>query len=124
MTYVKNVGISFGFIIASILGFTLLVTLLHDINWIGVKTLSILEIIIPMLAMFLGGFQIGKRSKQKGWLEGIKLSLLFLILLILFQYLGLHSNFSIKSLLFYFLIIISSVLGSMVGINRKIPNKN
>ncbi len=119
MTVIKNLGISFGFILASLLGITLLITLLHYINWIGTKTLSFLEILTPLIALFLGGFAVGKRSKQKGWLEGLKLGALFLIILILFQYLGLQMKFSIKNILFYALIMISCVFGSMLGINKK-----
>lgn len=123
MTYIKNLGIAFCFIIGSLLGTTLLITLLHYINWIGSKTLSILEIIIPLLSLFIGGFVIGKNSKQKGWLEGLKLGGIFLIILILFQYLGLHIHFSIKTILFYSLLLISCVFGSMLGINKNTKEK-
>lgn len=123
MTYLKNIGISFAFIIGSILGLTLLITFLHYFNIIGSKILAILEIMIPLLAMFLGGLQIGKRSKKHGWMEGVKLAFFFIILLVLFQYLGLQMHFSVKILLFYILLFISSIAGSMVGINRKMPEE-
>ncbi len=123
MTYIKNLGIAFGFIIGSLLGTTLFVTLLHYVNWINSKTLSILEILIPLFSLFLGGFVLGRKSKQKGWLEGLKLAGLFLIILILFQYLGLQVHFSIKSILFYLLLLVSCVFGSMLGINKKAKGK-
>ncbi len=123
MTYIKNLGIAFGFIIGSLLGTTLFVTLLHYVNWINSKTLSILEILIPLFSLFLGGFVLGRKSKQKGWLEGLKLAGLFLIILILFQYLGLQVHFSIKSILFYLLLLVSCVFGSMLGINKKAKEK-
>jgi putative membrane protein (TIGR04086 family) len=123
MTYIKNLGIAFGFIIGSLFGVTLIVTLLHYINWIGSKTLSVLEIITPLLSLFIGGFIIGKNSKQKGWLEGLKLGCLFLTLLILFQYLGLRIHFSVKTILFYALLLVSCVFGSMLGINKRAKEK-
>lgn len=123
MTYIKNLGIAFGFIIGSLFGVTLIVTLLHYINWIGSKTLSVLEIIIPLLSLFIGGFIIGKNSKQKGWLEGLKLGGLFLAFLILFQYLGLRIHFSVKTILFYALLSVSCVFGSMLGINKRAKEK-
>ena len=123
MTYIKNLGIAFGFIIGSLFGVTLIVTLLHYINWIGSKTLSVLEIITPLLSLFIGGFIIGKNSKQKGWLEGLKLGGLFLTLLILFQYLGLRIHFSVKTILFYALLLVSCVFGSMLGINKRAKEK-
>lgn len=123
MTYIKNLGIAFGFIVGSLFGVTLIVTLLHYINWIGSKTLSVLEIITPLLSLFIGGFIIGKNSKQKGWLEGLKLGGLFLTLLILFQYLGLRIHFSVKTILFYALLLVSCVFGSMLGINKRAKEK-
>ena len=119
MNYVKNIGISFGFILGSLFGLTLFFTFLNYINLIGMKILSIIEIIIPLFSLFLGGFYIGKKSQKKGWLEGLKLSGVFLIILILFQYLGLHIHFSVKTILFYILIIVSCIFGSMLGINKK-----
>lgn len=123
MTYIKNLGIAFGFTIGSLFGVTLIVTLLHYINWIGSKTLSVLEIIIPLLSLLIGGFIIGKNSKQKGWLEGLKLGGLFLAFLILFQYLGLRIHFSVKTILFYALLSVSCVFGSMLGINKRAKEK-
>lgn len=124
MSYIKNIGISFGFILGSMLGLTLIVTLFHYLSWINSKTLSILEIMIPLIAMILGGFTIGKRSQQKGWLEGLKLALIFLIVLVLFQYLGLKVTFSFKMILFYLMLIVSCMLGSMIGINRRKLDSN
>ena len=40
-------------------------------------------------------------------------------ILILLNYLGFDKSFSFKSIIFYIIIIISSVLGSITGINRK-----
>lgn len=119
MTIIKNLGISFGLILGSLFGFTLLITLLHYLNWIGSKTLSILEIMIPFFSLFIGGFWMGRKSNKKGWLEGLKLGLLFLFILILFQYLGLQMKFELKTLLFYVLILISSIFGGMIGISKK-----
>ena len=123
MTYIKNLGIAFGVIIGSLLGVTLIVTLLHYINWIGSKTLSVLEIITPLLSLFIGVFIIVKNSKQNGWLEGLKLGGLFLTVLILFQYLGLRIHFSVKTILFYALLLVSCVFGSMLGINKRAKEK-
>lgn len=119
ITYLKNIGIAFGFILGSLLSLTLLVTFLNYINIIGSKTLSIVQIIIPLFSLFLGGFVIGKRSLKKGWLEGLKLGGIFLLILILFQYLGLQIHFSIKIIIFYLLLLVSSIFGSMLGINKK-----
>lgn len=119
INYLKNIAVAFGFILGSLFGLTLFVTFLNYVNIIGSKTLSIVQIMIPLFSLFLGGFVIGKQSSKKGWLEGLKLGGIFLLILILFQYLGLQIHFSIKSIIFYLLLLVSSIFGSMLGINKK-----
>ncbi len=119
MTYLKNLGISLLWIISIFLIFTFIITFLNYINIIGDNVISIFKILIPVISLFIGGFMIGKRSKNKGWLEGLKLGFIFSILIVIFNFLAFNNSFKIKYLLFYLIIIISSILGSMIGINRK-----
>lgn len=97
---------------------TLFITLFHYFNIIGKKFVTILEIVVPILTLFIGGFLIGKTSEKKGWLEGLKLAFIFLILMILFNYLGLRNHLEIKNLIYYLILVISSMFGSMIGINK------
>lgn len=124
MNYLKNLGISLLFIFCFILGLTLIGTLFNYIGILNNTGIKITKVIIPILSMFSGGFVIGKKQGKKGWLEGLKLSLIFLIILTLFNYLGLNYSFSIKSIIYYVILIVSSILGSIVGVNKFKPNKN
>lgn len=117
MNYLKKIGISLLYIIGFILILTFLITLLNYFNIISKNVVSVFKIIIPIVSLFIGGFVTGKRSSQKGWLEGLKLSLIFLFIFILFNYLGLKNNIEFKNLLYYLIIIISTCFGSMLGIN-------
>lgn len=119
MKYLKNLGMSFLYIIGFILILTFITTLFSYFNIINDKVTSIIKIIIPVISMFIGGFYIGKRSLKKGFIEGLKLGSLFSIILIIFNYLALNNSFKFKYLLFYIILITSSILGSMIGINRK-----
>lgn len=118
MKYLKNVSKSIGIMIALLLVFTLLVTTLNYFNWMGMKMVSIMEIIIPIFTLFVGGLCMGKKSTKKGWLEGVKLACIFLVILILFNYLGLQNKLELKNLIYYFILIASCVFGSMIGISR------
>ena len=69
--------------------------------------------------MFLGGFYLGKAATKKGWLEGIKLGSAMVLLLILFNYLALRHAFKIDYILYIIILVVSSILGSMLGINFK-----
>jgi len=119
MNYLKKLGISFIYIISTILILTFLITTLNYFNIISDKIISIFKILIPVISLFIGGIQIGKRSKSKGWLEGLKLGLIFSVFLLIFNFLAFSNSFKFKYLLFYLIIIICSILGSMIGINRK-----
>ncbi len=118
MKYAKNLGFSLLFIIGSLLILTLLLTLFNYFNLFSNGLVSTFKIIIPIISLFAGGFFIGKKSSKKGWLEGLKLSLIFTIILILFNLLGLGNKLELKNILYYLIIIISCMFGGMLGINK------
>lgn len=118
MKYAKNLGFSLLFIIGSLLILTLLLTFFNYFNLFSNGLVSTFKIIIPIISLFAGGFFIGKKSSKKGWLEGLKLSLIFTIILILFNLLGLENKLELKNILYYLIIIISCMFGGMLGINK------
>lgn len=122
MNYLKKLGVSFLYIMCSILILTFIITCLNYFNIINDKIISIFKILIPLISLFIGGIIIGKSSKNKGWLEGLKLGLFFSVFLLIFNFLAFSNSFKFKYLLFYLIIIISSIFGSMIGINRKKGN--
>lgn len=117
MSYLKKLGISFLFMISTFLIMTMFMTLFSYFNLLKETGLSIVKIIIPILSLFIGGISFGKRAIQKGWLEGLKLGIIISIFLIIFNYLAFSHSFEIKSLLYYSILIFSSIFGSMIGIN-------
>lgn len=124
MNYLKNLGISLLFIISFILVLTFIGTLFNYIGLFNNTVIKIVKVIIPILSMFIGGFVIGKRQGKNGWLEGLKLSLIFLVILTLFNYLGLNASFSLKSWIYYIILIVSTIFGSILGVNKFKPNTN
>lgn len=117
MNYIKKIGISLLFIIGIILGLTLVLSILNYFNIISGSTLSIFKILICVISLFVGGFIIGKKANKKGWLEGLKLSFIFLIVLMIFNYLAFDNIPNFKNLIYYVIIITSCLFGSIVGIN-------
>lgn len=111
--YLKSVSYSLILIIVLIL----FITILNYIGLIYGIALNSIKLIVPIIAMFIGGIIIGKSSIQKGWLNGIKIG--FIVVFIFFV-LSLITKYKIdiKMLLYYLIIIISSILGSMVGISK------
>lgn len=119
MKRLKKLGFSFVYIIGSILIITFIITLLNYFNIISDNIISIFKILIPVISLFIGGLYIGKNSNIKGYLEGLKLGLIFSIFLLIFNFLAFSNTFKLKYVLFYLIIIASSILGSMIGINAR-----
>ena len=119
MNYLKKLGISLLYILISLLILTFIITTFYYFDLMSDKTLSIFKIIIPVFSMILGGFITGRKSNKSGYIEGLKLGLITSILFIIFNFLAFNNSFKLKYLLFYIILIISSILGSMIGINRK-----
>lgn len=119
MSFIKKEGKALLISITTLFVFTFILTVLNYINLIKFNIVNILEIIILFITIFSGSFYVGKKSKQKGWLEGLKFGLIFLIILVLFDYLGFNIKFELKNLLYYCILLASSILGSMIGISFK-----
>jgi len=94
-----------------------LITIFYYFNLINEKTFEILKLIILLFSIFINSFILGKNTKKKSYLEGIIYgSILITILLILTV---IFSKVQIKLLVFYPLIFITSILGSMIGSIKK-----
>lgn len=118
MKQVKKIFKSYIYIIGSILILTFISTIFNYFDLINNKVLNIINFIIPLLSLTLGGFIIGKNSSKNGWLEGLKIGIIFVIITLICNLIFIH-NINLKDLIFYLLLIISSILGSMFGINYK-----
>ena len=119
MLYLKKLGKSLGISIIILLGLTFIITLLNYINLINIKLVTAFSYITPFISFFIGGLLLGKTSINKGWLEGIKFGLIIIILSFIFNYLAFDQGFNISNIILYTITILSSIIGSMVGINLK-----
>lgn len=112
MKYLKT--IIFEFIVLLVL--TLLTTIFYYFNLIDSGANNIFKIISFIVIFILTGIYIGKNSTKKGWLEGLKISginiLLFLIIALISRY-----GFNLRQFIYYLILTLTTVLGSMAGIN-------
>lgn len=119
MKYLKNIGLTFLIMLGIILISSLILTTLNYFDIFSKGTLSIFKIIVIVITYFIGGLLIGKKSSKKGWLEGLKFGLIVSTILIIFNILGLQQKFDLKLIFYYIILISSTILGSMIGINKK-----
>lgn len=120
MDYLKIIGRSFIYVISIILVSTIIITLLNYINILNSTFTTIFKILIPITSMFIGGFIIGKKTKNKGWLEGLKFGIIMIFILFLLNLIIFKQNFEFRNLLYYVILIASTIFGSMIGINKKV----
>lgn len=115
MKYLKKLLKAMVFTIVLFLVFSLIVTVLNYFDIINYSTTAILKLIVPLLAIFFGGFIMGRGTFKNGWLEGLKfgfiISIISIIMAIIFK------DYETKVLIFELILIGVSVFGSMIGIN-------
>lgn len=114
INYLKSIGL----FIASILVLTIITTLFQYFN-ISQGFCSFLKIASLVISIFIGSLYLGKRSIKKGYLEGLKFSIIILIFLLLINLIFFKDYFQWKNILYYIIIIITSIIGSVIGIQKK-----
>lgn len=124
MNDLKKLGYSLAYVFIILCSSIFLLTILHYFGIMNGKIFSFFKIICLLSSLFIGGFINGKRSLENGWLEGLKLSLILLILWILIGLCFQIATFSWKHILFYIIIVAITTFGSMIGINKKKSNTN
>lgn len=87
-------------------------------NLLKLKTNRIIIIIIGALLMFIIGLIIGKKSESKGYLNGLLLSVISILILLIIS-LIFRFPLNINTLIYYIVLILATVFGSMLGINKK-----
>ena len=116
MKEAKKILKSMTIIITTFLILSIIVTILNYFNLLNYKIINIIKIIIPALSAFIGGYNIGKESEKKGWLEGIKLSLI--ITLITSTVTFLLKQTKLEYIIYILILSASCILGSIIGINK------
>lgn len=116
MIYLKNFAISFLYSIVSLLFLMFVFTVLNYFNVINSGLFMIFNIVF---SIFLGSFILSKNGNNKGWLEGIKFGVIYIIFISLLNIFAFNFKFSLKYIVFLLILLISSIFGGMVGINFK-----
>ena len=117
MENIKKYIISLGYTLGIILVFTIILTILNYFDLLGVKVINILKLIIPIIATIVGAYHVGNNSDRKGYQTGIKYGISFIFTLI-------FSSINILSFVYIIILILSSMIGSIFGINRKLAKEN
>lgn len=117
MSNIKKYLFSFLTTLITIILTLLLITTLYYFNLISPTAYNIIKIIVLLITLFINGLLLGKNSQKKGYLEGIKLSIPLVLLFFIITLI--NKSFTLKVLLYYIIIILTTSFGSMIGINKK-----
>lgn len=119
MEKIKKYSLSIGIYISLILIFSFFINLLNYFNILSENSYKIFLVLLVSISMFISAFILGKNTQEKGYLEGIKLGIILIILMITISYLSTDILPSIKSIIYYLILLLSSIIGSTFGINKK-----
>lgn len=109
----KNYLKSYAYLFTSIVILTLILSI---INYFYNFPTNIIKILIPIISLIISTIILGKNTKVKAYLEGLKFTSIYIIVSFIIFTIT-KSNFTIKILLCYILQLLSGIIGSMIGIN-------
>ncbi len=119
MEKLKNYGISLLWELGVLLGISLVVTLLYHHDIVNATIVNWSKILLPLIVAFIGGWVVGKRAPKKGYLEGIISGIILVFLFFLFSFLASCDSIKLRTIIYYIILIATSMFASMIGINRK-----
>lgn len=117
MKYLKSILFMFSiFLILNII-----ITIISYYSLFSDNVINIFKILSFIISFLSSSIYFGLNIKKKGLINGIKLSLIYILLFIIISII--LSRFNIKDLLYYLIILITVIIGSVIGVNIKKANK-
>ena len=113
MNYLKSFIWSLGIFLSSII----ILTIFNYFNILNGTILKVLELFIPLISIFIGSYKLGKTSNQKGSIEGLKYSGIWVIIFLIFNIIT--KNITLIGILYLILMILIGVFASILGINKR-----
>ncbi len=104
-----------GYLVGMIIVLTLILSL---INYFIKLPTNMIKIIIPLISMLIASFILGKNTKEKAYLEGIKFAGVYIAMTITLK-LIFNTSFNYKVIIDYISLLITGIIGAMIGINVK-----
>ena len=111
--YLKSIIYTLSIILIS----TIILTIFNYFNIINGIPLKIIMLIIPLIGVFIGSFKIGRVANTKGYIEGIKYSIIWILLFLIVNLI--IKNFTLTSIIYYLIMMLLSSFAGILGINKK-----
>ena len=114
LNYLNYFGIFFLVIIT-----IAIITSLINLTGINSSTINKLSIVITAISFFVMASIASHKTKERGFIIGLKLGISFVLLLLIINLIVFRSSFNIDRLIYYTILILSGILGGSFGKNIK-----
>lgn len=98
---------------------TLLSSLFYYLNVTGNKLNSSFLYATSILAIFVGALKLAKSLKYKGFITGTIYFSIWLVIMLFLSLVIFKTSFSLKNIIYYLILLIFSILGSILGKNMQ-----
>lgn len=124
----KNLGMAILYGVCAIfimaIAASLIFSLLLRFTSINESSLTYVIMAVTFLSLFIGGFISGGKGKKQGWMLGGGTGLVFMLIVLLFQYLGHDSLFSLKQWIYQGCYVLTAMMGGILGVNLSSNSRN
>ena len=118
MNYLKKLSKIIITTLLSIIILGLILTILYYFDIINNNIYNIMKMVIVILSLFINAFFLGKNSTKYGLVEGLKLGAIFLIIMFIIKIFT-SNSFDIRTVIYIIIILLTTSIGSVIGINKK-----
>ncbi len=121
MKLVLNYGKFLGIFLIIELMFTFVISLL---NLLGVNSgiTTIILFILNIILFFVLSFFNATSKKKKGLIEGLTIGAVFIIAMYIIKVILFTAKINVSTIIYYFILLITSILGGLIGVNKKSKN--
>lgn len=98
------------------------VATLYYYDIISSNVVGYLRLAIILIVLFITSYILGKNTEKNGYLEGMKFGLFNILLFLLISVIFFRDDLMLRIILYDIILLVTSVLGSMIGINKSSRN--
>ena len=109
----KNYLKSYLYLFITILILTIILSIT---NYFITFPTKVIKLLIPIISILISSMILGKNTKSKAYLEGLKFTSTYILLSIILSLIT-NNPFTFKLILTYLLFLLTGTIGSMIGIN-------
>lgn len=96
---------------------SLIFSILLRFTSINESSLTYIIMAVSFITLFIGGFISGGKGKKQGWMLGGGTGLVYMVIILLFQYLGTDSLFSLREWIYQGCFVVTAMMGGILGVN-------